>query len=203
MTEKSALLLIDLQFDFLETGALPVPEGSQVLAPICRLAQSFEIVVATQDWHPAGHKSFASSHPGKSPYDTLLWKGQEEVLWPDHCVQDSKGADLHPSILQLDPKMIIQKGTDPETDSYSAFFDNHRENKTLLDAWLRENGIRNLVVAGLATDYCVKFSVLDALSLGYSVQVFTEGSRGVNVRAEDSENAFRTMWESGALPWIS
>jgi len=127
LMNKEAFLIVDLQFDFLKGGALEVKNADEVMPEILKLAPNFEIVILTQDWHPRGHKSFAGSHIGKTPYQTIDWKGSLESLWPDHCVQNSMGAQIHPSILALNPKTIIQKGTDIEIDSYSAFFDNHKE----------------------------------------------------------------------------
>ncbi|HPI12141.1 MAG TPA: bifunctional nicotinamidase/pyrazinamidase [Catalimonadaceae bacterium] len=198
MTRHSALLLVDIQYDFLEGGALAVPESADILIPVVALAEMFDTIVLTQDWHPAGHKSFASSHDGKNPYDTVLWKGCTEVLWPDHCVQNTRGAELHPSVLNLHPAVIIQKGIHPETDSYSAFFDNHREHKTKLEEWLNQHDIRHLVVAGLATDYCVLHTVKDALELGLTVDVFTPGCRAVNLLPEDGKKALDEMKSAGA-----
>ena len=198
MTRHSALLLVDIQYDFLEGGALAVPESADILIPVVALAESFDTIVLTQDWHPAGHKSFASSHDGKNPYDTVLWKGRTEVLWPDHCVQGTRGAELHPSVLNLQPAAVIQKGTHPETDSYSAFFDNHRAHRTGLEEWLKQHDIRHLVVAGLATDYCVLYTVKDALELGLRVDVYTPGCRAVNLEPGDGDRALEEMKSAGA-----
>ena len=198
MTKHSALLLVDIQYDFLEGGALAVPESNDILLPVITLAESFDTIVLTQDWHPSGHKSFATSHAGKNPYDTVLWKGRNEVLWPDHCVQNTKGAELHPAVMNLNPAAIIQKGTYPETDSYSAFFDNHHEQRTELEEWLKQHDIRHLVVAGLATDFCVLYTVKNALELGFTVDVFTPGCRAVNLRKSDGERALDEMKAAGA-----
>ena len=196
--DNQALVRVEIQFDFLEGGALAVPFASEVLSPVINLAGSFKTRVVSQDWHPKMHKSFASTHPGKKAYDTLSLNGKAQVLWPDHCVQNSVGARVHPEVLGLDPDIIIQKGTDVEIDSYSVFFDNHHAKKTYLDEWLKSKEISHLVFAGLATDYCVLFSVLDALALGYSVSVFPEGCRGVNLNIDDSERAFKEMSLAGA-----
>jgi nicotinamidase/pyrazinamidase len=198
MNESTALLLIDIQPDFLPGGALEVANGDQILKPISEIAPKFSLKIATQDWHPAGHRSFASSHPGKSVYDSVLLNGLPQTLWPDHCVQGTAGAALHPSILELGLSQIIEKGTHPETDSYSGFFDNNRQFQTDLDAYLKAHHITKLVVAGLATDYCVKFTVLDALELGYEVVVFEPGIRGVNLHPKDSELALEAMKNAGA-----
>lgn len=197
MTFKhTALLLIDIQYDFLEGGALAVPDASSIFPAIENLRNQFPFLVATQDWHPPGHASFASTHPGKNPFETMLWKGQKETLWPDHCVQNSPGAALHQKVLNWKPDAIFQKGMDRETDSYSAFFDNHHLYETGLDSWLKRHEINNLFIAGLATDYCVKFSVLDALQLGYSVSVLVNGIRAVG--AETGKKALEDMEKAGA-----
>lgn len=197
-TEKAVLLLIDIQLDFLPGGALAVEKGDQIIAPILDLATKFPNRIATQDWHPAGHKSFASSHSGKNPYDQIDYHGFSQTLWPDHCVQHTHGAEIHPTILGLGLHQIIQKGTNPEVDSYSAFFDNHRLEKTRLQSVLQKDGIETLIVAGLATDYCVLFTVLDALEFGYQVVVFEPGVRGVNLNPKDSALALEKMRFNGA-----
>jgi nicotinamidase/pyrazinamidase len=198
MTKHSALLLVDIQYDFLEGGALAVPNSLEILIPVIGLAKSFKTIILTQDWHPAGHKSFASSHDGKYPYDTILEKDRPEVLWPEHCVQNTKGAELHPSVLNLNPAAIIWKGTHLESDSYSAFFDNHREHRTGMEERLRLLGIRHLVVAGLATDYCVLYSVKDALELGFRVEIYIPGCRAVNLKKNDGDRALDEMKAAGA-----
>lgn len=199
---KRALLLIDLQNDFCPGGALAVTDGDATIAVANRLASEFrqrgEIVIASQDWHPAHHGSFASV-ANASPYSLGELNGLAQVWWPDHCIQHSHGAAFHP---QLDLTLIdavFHKGQDASTDSYSAFFDNGRRRQTGLDSWLRERDIGALLVIGLATDYCVKYSVLDALALGYQVEVSREGCRGVNLHADDSERAFAEMVAAGAL----
>lgn len=198
MTSTEALLLIDIQYDFLPGGALGVAEGDQIIEPILGLAHQFSIKIASQDWHPTGHFSFASSHPGKDVFDLIPFHNSQQTLWPDHCIQGSHGANIHQDILELGLTGIFQKGTNPEIDSYSAFFDNQRLQKTGLDAWLKSKEISQLTLAGLATDYCVKHSVLDALELGYSVRVFLPGTRGVNIQPDDSQKAIDEMKIAGA-----
>lgn len=193
-----ALIIVDVQNDFCPGGALAVKEGDQVVPVINRIAPRFDLVVASQDWHPANHLSFASQHPGKRPGERIELKGTEQVLWPVHCVQHSRGAEL---VSALDISLIeavFRKGTDREIDSYSVFFDNARRKKTDLEEYLRLKGVRELWVTGLATDYCVKFSVLDALSLGFKTTLIQDACRGVELENGDVERALREMRTSGA-----
>lgn len=200
MTNR-ALLLVDLQNDFCAGGALAVPEGDSTVEVANQLiawcAARGDAVIASQDWHPAGHGSFASRHQAQ-PYSQGHLDGLAQTFWPDHCVQNSDGAALHPLLNQRAITAIFHKGENPLVDSYSAFYDNGRRQKTALDAWLRDNGVDELVIMGLATDYCVKFSVLDALQLGYTVSVITDGCRGVNIQPQDSAQAFMEMSSAGA-----
>lgn len=199
--KQRALLLVDLQNDFCAGGALAVPEGDSTIDIANDLIQQCrsrnEAVVASQDWHPANHGSFASVQ-GKPPYTAGVLDGLAQTWWPDHCVQNSEGALLHPLLNAQDIDAVFHKGENPAVDSYSAFFDNGHRYKTGLDAWLQERKISELVVLGLATDYCVKFTVLDALNLGYSVTVITDGCRGVNLNPQDSLTAFQDMSAAGA-----
>ncbi|MFK3703721.1 bifunctional nicotinamidase/pyrazinamidase [Klebsiella sp. NPDC088457] len=196
-----ALLLVDLQNDFCAGGALAVPEGDSTIDIANRLIDwclaRDETVVASQDWHPANHGSFASQHQAE-PYTQGELDGLAQTFWPNHCVQNSEGAALHPLLKQQAIAAVFHKGENPAIDSYSAFFDNGHRQKTRLDDWLRERGIRELIVVGLATDYCVKFTVLDALDLGYAVNVITDGCRGVNIQPQDSAHAFMEMAAAGA-----
>ena len=194
-----ALLLIDLQFDFLPGGSLAVSEGDLVL-PVARewllKRDRFHECIATKDWHPSNHLSFASQHPGKKPGDMTDLNGLPQVLWPDHCVQESRGAELAFELSEFD--FVSLKGMNRGVDSYSGFFDNGRRVETPLRAHLESNGIQSLVIMGLATDYCVKFTVLDALSLGFAVKVVQAGCRGVNLRPDDSKLALQEMAAMGA-----
>ena len=197
-----ALVLIDIQNDFCEGGALAVADANQILPVIKNMIHKFrqenKKVIATLDWHPANHKSFASnSHAQVGTVGEL--NGLTQVWWPDHCIQDTFGAALHPTIANEGFDFLVHKGQDPEVDSYSAFFDNGKQHATTLDNYLKANDITQLVMMGLATDYCVKFSVLDALSLGYQVTVSIDGCRGVNLQVDDSEKAFEQMSQSGAI----
>jgi len=202
MKTQQALLLIDLQNDFCPGGALAVEEGDAVIAVANQVAMRFhqrgQPVVATLDWHPHHHGSFASN-AGEVSWTMGELDGLPQVWWPDHCVQGSKGAELHPELNRSVLVKQIYKGTDPRTDSYSAFFDNGQRSQTGLDSWLKSQGVTALTVMGLATDYCVKYSVLDALRLGYRVSVVVAGCRGVNLEAGDGERALAEMAASGAL----
>ncbi len=200
--KQRALLLVDLQNDFCAGGALAVAEGdstvdvANTLIDWCKARG--EAVVASQDWHPANHGSFASQH-GVAPFSTQgELDGLAQTFWPDHCVQNRDGAALHPLLNQQAIDAVFHKGEDPDIDSYSAFFDNGHRKATALHGWLQQHGIRELIVLGLATDYCVKFSVLDALQLGYNVSVITDGCRGVNIHPQDSAQAFMDMAAEGA-----
>jgi len=174
-----ALLLIDFQLDFLPGGSLAVPEGDAILPVLNDLQPRFDLVVATQDWHPAGHRSFASAHPGQALFVEIEWQGLPQRLWPDHCVQGSAGSALHPGLNLDQVEAIFRKGTDPELDSYSAFFDNGHRRATGLSAYLRARGITEVFVAGLAADYCVYFSAKDARSEGFAVTVIEDATRGI------------------------
>jgi nicotinamidase/pyrazinamidase len=193
-----ALLLIDIQNDFCPGGALAVPEGDLVVAPANRLASSVDLVVATQDWHPADHGSFAANHPGREPGEIVKLNGIDQILWPVHCVQDTKGAEFHPDLDTSRFAAVFHKGMDPAVDSYSGFFDNDHRTATGLGDFLKDKGVRDLAICGLATDYCVKFTVLDALALGFKVTLVTDTCRGVNLSPGDSTQAFVDMKQAGA-----
>lgn len=198
---KRALLLVDLQNDFCAGGALAVADGDSTIDVanllIAEAKTRGEPVVASQDWHPANHGSFASQH-GVEPYSQGTLDGLAQTFWPDHCVQNSEGAAFHSLLAHNAIDAVFHKGESVNIDSYSAFFDNGHRQKTGLDAWLREQAIDELTVLGLATDYCVKFTVLDALQLGYAVNVITDGCRGVNIQPQDSAHAFMEMAAEGA-----
>jgi len=195
---KRALILVDLQNDFVPGGALAVRDGDKVVPVANRIQAAFELVVATQDWHPANHGSFASQHPGRKPGDVIDLNGIQQVLWPDHCVQHSRGADFHPALDRTRIARVFQKGTDPRIDSYSAFFDNAHRRGTGLAEYFRSQGVTAVYIAGLATDYCVKFTALDALALGLQTFVIEDACRGVNLRPGDSLEALDEMRAAGA-----
>ena len=193
----NALLLIDLQNDFLPTGPLPVPEGDRVIPIANRLMPRFQHVIASQDWHPANHGSFAANHPGKKPGDLITLAGLPQILWPTHCVQNTPGAELAPTLDRARISHLLQKGTDPQIDSYSAFFDNGHLKATALHDYLRTQNITHLYLLGLATDYCVKFSAKDARQLGYQVHLVSDACRGVNLRPNDVAAALEEMKSAG------
>ncbi|KAA9339332.1 bifunctional nicotinamidase/pyrazinamidase [Hymenobacter busanensis] len=175
-----ALLLIDIQNDFVPGGALAVPAGDAVIPLANELQARFDLVVATQDWHPPGHHSFASSHPGRNLFETIDLDGLPQVLWPDHCVQGSAGAELHPALRQERIEAIFRKGTTPVIDSYSGFFDNGHRKSTGLADYLRGKGVRQVYVAGLAGDYCVYFSAKDALAEGFDTYLIADATRAID-----------------------
>jgi len=192
-----ALLLIDIQNDFMPFGSLPVSDGDAVVPVANALAERFELVVATQDWHPADHGSFASNHPGANPGEVVELGGQPQVLWPDHCVQNRPGASFHAGLDVVSIDLVIRKGTDPAIDSYSGFFDNGHLKDTGLAAALRERGVDEVVLVGLATDYCVKFTALDGRAEGFAVTVMTDGVRAVDLAAGDGDKALAEMAAAG------
>ena len=194
---RDVLVVIDVQNDFCPGGALAVPDGDAVVPLINRLAGRFAHVLLTQDWHPAGHASFASSHPGRAPFETIELAYGPQTLWPDHCVQQSPGAAFHPGLDLPQAELIIRKGYDPAIDSYSAFFENDQETATGLTGYLRTRGMERLFLAGLATDFCVAFSAVDAAREGFEVSVIEDACRAIDL--EGSLAAARArMAEAGA-----
>ena len=193
-----ALILVDLQNDFLADGALAVPDGDAVIPVANRLQRCFDLVLATQDWHPRDHGSFAANHPGKQPGDVIELHGLEQILWPVHCVQGGPGAELAKDLDRSRIARVFRKGTDPRIDSYSTFFDNAHRRSTGLGEYLKERGVDAVVLLGLATDYCVRYSALDARGLGLRTRVVVDGCRGVELRPGDVERAWREMRNAGA-----
>ncbi|HAW45703.1 MAG TPA: bifunctional nicotinamidase/pyrazinamidase [Roseovarius sp.] len=177
----AALLVIDVQNDFCPGGALAVPGGDEIVPKINALMTDFKEIILTQDWHPAGHSSFASEHPGKAPFETVEMEYGTQVLWPDHCVQGSHGGAFHPDLDTAPAHLIIRKGMSLKIDSYSAFFENDRATHTGLDGYLQTRGVTKLVMVGLATDFCVQFSALDAAKLGYRVTVRRDLCRAIDL----------------------
>ena len=190
---RACLLLIDLQNDFLPGGALAVPGGDQVISVANEMIRDFDIVIASQDWHPSNHGSFVSQHPDRKVGDTFLWNGASQVVWPDHCVQGTYGAAF-PSELDVSKiSQLVTKGEDPNVDSYSAFFDNAKMRATRLHVLLQSLEVDTIHMMGLATDYCVRATALDALELGYRVTLHTKGCRGVEIQPGDCVRAIEEM----------
>lgn len=192
-----ALILVDIQNDFCPAGALAVPDGDAVVRVANQLMPHFPLVVATQDAHPRNHQSFAANHPGKQPYELIDLHGLPQVLWPVHCVAGTPGAAFHPELSQSGIHAVFPKGTDPEIDSYSGFFDNGQRKSTGLDAFLRARGADELYVLGLATDYCVKATALDAQRLGFRTFVVEDGCRAVGLSPQDEADAKQALRDAG------
>jgi nicotinamidase/pyrazinamidase len=194
-----ALVIVDLQNDFLPGGALPVPGGDEVISLANELQDRFEMIVATQDWHPADHGSFATNHPGKRPGDRIMLDGIEQILWPVHCVQNTRGAEFASSFDRSRVVQVFQKGIDPRIDSYSTFFDNAHRRATGLGDFLRERSISDVYLLGLALDYCVTYSALDARGLGFHTHVILDACRAIALQPQDLDNAFERMRNAGAM----
>jgi len=192
-----ALLLIDIQNDFLPNGALAVAHGDEVVPVANRRMPDFELVVATQDWHPADHGSFASQHPESRVGETIALNGLEQIVWPDHCVQGTPGANFAAGLNTVGIQHVIRKGTDKNVDSYSGFFDNARSKATGLEDYLREQDVEELHLMGLATDFCVKFTALDAVDLRFRTIIITNGVRGVDLHEGDCRRAIEEMTAAG------
>jgi len=196
--DNDVLIVVDIQNDFCPGGALAVPRGDEVVPIVNRLAARFRHVVLTQDWHPRGHASFASSHPGKKPYDTIAAPYGPQVLWPDHCVQGTPGAALHRALDIPHAALVVRKGMDPAIDSYSTFYENDRKTPTGLIGYLRERGFSRVFLAGLALDFCVRYSAEDARREGFAVFVVEDGCRGIDV--EGSVAATRASFAALGIP---
>ncbi len=192
-----ALILVDLQNDFVPGGALAVPDGDKVIPVANRVQEKFDLVVATQDWHPSNHGSFAANHPGKKLFEMIDLNGLPQVLWPNHCVQNQSGAAFVKELNTAKIKKVFQKGTDTGIDSYSGFFDNGHRKATGLGDYLKAQGVDEVYVLGLATDYCVKFTALDARQLGFKTFLVEDACRGVNLKPDDFANAIAEMKKAG------
>lgn len=196
---SKALILIDLQNDFFPGGALGIPLAETVIPIANRLQEYFSLIVATKDWHPLQHKSFAVNHPGKKVFDLIELQGLPQVLWPSHCVQNSWGSEFHPKLKTDKINKIIYKGTDNEIDSYSGFFDNAHRKETGLDAFLKTQGVKEVYIMGLATDYCVQYSVIDAAKLGYKTFLIEDGCCGIEKNPGDIEKSKQNMLDAAAF----
>lgn len=191
MTDTDILVIVDVQNDFCPGGALAVPRGDEIVPVVNRLARAFRHVVLTQDWHPRDHLSFASAHPGKSPFETTEVAYGTQILWPDHCIQGTMGAAFHPALDVPCAEMIVRKGFHKSIDSYSAFVENDRRTPTGLAGYLRERGFTRVILAGLATDFCVRYSAEDARAAGFGVIVVEDACRGI-----DTAGSFQAAHES-------
>lgn len=194
--KRDALIIVDVQNDFLPGGPLAAKDGDKVIPVIQSLMEKVPYVVATQDWHPADHRSFAVEHK-KTPGDVIDLKGVQQILWPVHCVQGSKGAEFASGISEERMDRVVRKGLDREVDSYSGFFDNQRLHQTELHKILQSQGVKRVIVTGLCTEYCVKFTAMDALDLGYEVVVIPEACRPAEIQEGDEVRALREMEEAG------
>ncbi|MDO4228243.1 MAG: bifunctional nicotinamidase/pyrazinamidase [Capnocytophaga sp.] len=175
------LVIIDVQNDFMPSGALPVAQGDSIISAInAEMHKGYDLIVATQDWHPQNHQSFASNHVGKSPFEVISLHGTEQILWTDHCVQGTFGAELHKELDVRPISAIFRKGMNPQVDSYSAFFDNNKKENTGLHGYLQDKRITEITFCGLAGDFCVAYSVNDALALGYKVKLLDDGIKSIN-----------------------
>jgi nicotinamidase/pyrazinamidase len=193
-----ALIIVDLQNDFLPGGALPVPHGDEVIPIANELQRHFHLVVATKDWHPPDHGSFAANHKGKKPGDRIILDGIEQILWPKHCVQNTHGAEFAPSFDTSQIAHVFHKGIERNIDSYSTFFDNAHRRHTGLAHYLEKRGIEDIYLMGLALDYCVKYSALDARQLGLKTHVILDGCRGIELKPGDIDRALEEMKPAGA-----
>lgn len=193
------LLLIDIQNDFMPGGALAVPDADKIIPLVNDLMPQFDLIVATQDWHPADHASFAANHPGKSVYDQIDLDGLPQTLWPIHCVQNTEGASFAPALDTRRINRVFTKGMNPRIDSYSGFYDNGHLASTGMGEWLKAQNVSEFTIAGVATDYCVKFTVLDALKEGFQVNLIAQACRGVNLLPGDVARALEEMQAAGAL----
>jgi nicotinamidase/pyrazinamidase len=194
--DRDVLLIVDVQNDFCPGGALAVPDGDAIVPAVNRLARSFAHVILTQDWHPPGHASFASSHPGKRPFDAIDVSYGTQILWPDHCVQGTQGASFHPELDVPHAELVVRKGFRSAIDSYSAFRENDRLTPTGLAGYLRERGLERITMCGLATDFCVAFSAIDGQAAGFAVTVMTRACRGIDLDGSLAR-AMRSMSEAG------
>lgn len=195
---RQALIVIDIQNDFCPGGALAVAGGNEIISGLNQQIQAHEHVILTQDWHPYGHSSFASTHPDQQPYDLITMPYGPQTLWPDHCVQGTKGADFHPQLEYTKAELIIRKGFRPSIDSYSAFYENDHTTPTGLSGYLREREIGKIKLAGLATDFCVAYSAIDALKQGFEVEVLLSLSRAIDINGSLA-TMLQKMSEAGAV----
>ncbi len=194
-----ALVIIDMQNDFLEGGALEVPKSNKIIPIINEIQKKFKLKIFTQDWHPVNHKSFASNHPQYNLYDVIDLNGIQQVLWPDHCVQITFGAEIHKDVSFPNNAHIIRKGMDPNVDSYSGFFDNGRVHSTGLELFLKEKNVKDIYICGLATDYCVKYTAIDSAELNFKTYLVVDATQAVNINPDDFDKAVNEMENKGII----
>lgn len=199
LNERDAIVIVDLQLDFMPGGALAVPEGDMIVSGINKVTRLFQTAVYTKDWHPPGHRSFASSHEGKRPMDPIDQPGLGPVLWPDHCVQGQRGAEFHHDLDIRPATIILHKGTNPAIDSYSAFIENDRKTETGLEGYLKNRRIERIFVCGLALDYCVFFTAMDGVEKGFKVGVILDLSAPLDIPRGNKEDRIRRMSKNGIM----
>ena len=192
-----ALLFVDLQNDFLRGGSSPVPQGEAVLPIANQLQGYYKLVLATQDWHPANHRSFVASHENRTPGEVIFHRKTSQILWPTHCVQNSRGAELSPALMLNRVNKVFKKGADADIDGYSAFFDHDHRTSTGLAEYLREKRVTELHILGLGTDHCIKATALDALTLGLKVSLVEDACRGISLKPDDTTDALKEMKSAG------
>ena len=201
INNNDALLIVDMQYDFMPGGALPVKEGDQIIESVNKVANKVKnsqgIIVLTQDWHPRNHLSFASNHPGKNPGDEYQTESIGPVLWPDHCVQGSEGAEFHKDLQTIYASAIIRKGYNPEIDSYSGFIENDKRSETGLAGYLKSLNIKRLFICGLALDYCCYYTAMDGIDLGFEVFLIADLTKGIDIPSGNISNSFKNMQEKG------
>lgn len=195
--ENSALLIVDIQNDFLSGGSLEVKDGNKVIPIINKIQNNFTTIIATQDWHPANHKSFASQHQENNIGDFIDLNGITQILWPDHCVQNEYGSQFSNDLSLEKVEKVVQKGSNPEIDSYSGFFENDKLTETELHKYLKSKNIKTVYICGLASDYCVKFTAIDAANLGYETILIQDATKAVNISPNDHEKALEEMKNTG------
>jgi len=194
---NKALLIVDVQNDFCSGGKLTVPNGEKIIPTINKLSKKFENVIATQDWHPEDHMSFAMNHPGKKEFDVIDYKSTKQVLWPAHCVSGTPGAEFHPDLNTENINLILRKGNNPEIDSYSAFRENDKETLTGLEGYLKILGIKETYICGLALDYCVSYSAMDSKELGFETFVVIDGTKGIDSPIGNIDKSLKAMKKAG------
>jgi nicotinamidase/pyrazinamidase len=194
---RKALLLVDIQNDFLPGGRLPVPEGDRIVPLVNKLQEEFDLILATKDWHPLDHGSFASNHPGKEPGDVINLHNLIQILWPVHCVQSTEGAEFPDGLDTSKIEKVFYKGIDAAIDSYSGFFDNGHKRSTGLSDYLISKNVKTIFIVGLAADFCVKYTAIDAVELGFETFVIKDATKAVNLKIDDFDSAIKEMEEAG------